>query len=323
VLAAFGLAPRELQAFDPEHPRIDAQRALLVLAPQLEAAAPALAGRYPTEHAASTLHAGRVDETTVGALTSGARAAEAWLVAPLAPEQDVRSLAGLRAIMERLYAPDGCPWDREQTHESLRGFMIEETYEAVEAIDRGDLGGLREELGDLLLQIYFHAVIAEAHGEFALEDIVEAIARKMLRRHPHVFGDAEAGADASALWARWDEIKAEERAAAGKDGDDDSPFASLPLALPALQRAQSLQGRAERAGLAEARPEGAALPALLDAARALEGALAAERGAGLGALLWAAAGYAHAEDLDAESVLREASARFVERATAGDASSHA
>ena len=311
VLAAFGLAPHELQAFDPKHPRIDAQRPLLVLAPQLEAAAPVLTERYPAEHPGSVLSGGDVVEATISGLAD-AGAAEAWLVAALAPEQDVRAPAGLRAIMERLLGPNGCPWDREQTHESLRGSLIEEAYEAVEAIDRGDLAELCEELGDLLMQIFFHAAIAEADGAFALEDVVEAIARKMVRRHPHVFAGAETG-DAGAIWARWDQIKAEERAAAGKAGSDDSPFASLPAALPALQRAQSVQGRAARAGLDEPASHSAPLEDLATALRDLAATTDAERSDRLGALLWAAVAYARAEDLDAESALREASARCVER----------
>ena len=312
VLAAFGLA---LQVFDPAHPRIDAQRPLLVLAPQLAAAAPVLAARYPAEHPVSILAGGHVVEaTSAGSAHAAAGAAEAWLVAALAPEQDVRALAGLRAIMERLLGPGGCPWDREQSHASLRGSLIEEAYEAVEAIDRGDLAGLREELGDLLMQICFHAAIAEADGAFALEDVVEAIARKMVRRHPHVFAGAEAG-DAGAIWARWDEIKAEERAAAGKAGAEDSPFASLPTALPALQRAQSVQGRAARAGIGEAGSGRAAIEDLATALSHLAATTDAGRSERLGALLWAAVAYARGEDLDAESALRAASARFVERVT--------
>ena len=162
---------------------------------------------------------------------------------------DTRSVAGLRAIMARLYAPGGCPWDGEQTHESLRGSLIEESYEAVEAIERGDLAGLSEELGDLLMQIVFHTTIAEAAGKFSFDELVEAICRKMLRRHPHVFAGEEAS-DSSEVWARWEAIKAQERADAGMDESPASALASLPRALPALQRAQSLIGRAERSAIA-------------------------------------------------------------------------
>ena len=227
-----------------------------------------------------------------------------------------RSQDRLRAIVARLLGPGGCPWDREQTHESLRPHLIEEAYEAAEAIDRGDLAALREELGDLLMQVYFHAAIAEAAGAFALEDVIGGVADKLVRRHPHVFGDADAGAP-DEIWARWDAIKAAERAADGGDGARASPFASLPAALPALQRAQSVQGRAARAGLGGA-PDGAeaALAAVAEAASALGAAAEDERDERLGALLWAAAAFARAAGLDAESVLRERTARFVAAAEA-------
>ena len=314
ILDAFGLAPSEVQAFDPAHPHVDAQRPLLVLAPQREEAAEVITDRYPPAHRVMSLTDGGVTASTIDALDPG-ESAEAWLVAALAPEQDARSLAGLRAIMERLYSPDGCPWDYDQTHESLRSYLIEESYEAIEAIDRGDLDGLREELGDILLQVFFHAVVAQTSGAFTLDDVAETIVRKMVRRHPHVFGDAERGSSAEEQWARWDAIKAAERAEAGKSGEDDSPFASLPLALPALQRAQSVLGRAARAGLGETPTAEHALPELAAAVQALEGASGDERDERLGALLWAAAAYARAEDVDAESALRERTARFIAGAT--------
>ena len=240
------------------------------------------------------------------------------------PNDDARTVEDLRAIMARLYGPGGCPWDGEQTHESLRGSLIEEAYEAVEAIDRGDLAGLREELGDLLMQIVFHTTIAEAAGEFGFDEVVEAICRKMLRRHPHVFAGEEA-ADSSAVWTRWEEIKAQERAESGAGESPASVLASLPRALPALQRAQALIGRAERSRLA---PPGAAADA--SPLEALEGALEAlraradgsdtdARGEALGALLWAAARYARAHDLAAEDVLRERANAFIAAVTASAA----
>ena len=226
---------------------------------------------------------------------------------------DTRSVAGLRAIMARLYAPGGCPWDSEQTHESLRSSLIEESYEAVEAIERGDLAGLSEELGDLLMQIVFHTTIAEAAGEFSFDELVEAICRKMLRRHPHVFAGEEAS-DSSEVWARWEAIKAQERADEGMDESPASALASLPRALPALQRAQSLIGRAERSGIAP--PDAPPLEALggaLEGLRAQEGdGDARDRDELLGALLWAAARYARAHDLDAEGVLRERANAFID-----------
>ncbi|MYI82556.1 MAG: MazG family protein [Chloroflexi bacterium] len=240
---------------------------------------------------------------------SGEPGVDRGAASPDAAREDTHTVDGLRAIMARLYAPGGCPWDGEQTHESLRGSLIEEGYEAVEAIDRGDLAGLSEELGDLLMQIVFHTTIAEAAGDFSFDEVVEAICLKMLRRHPHVFGGEEAS-DSSAVWARWEEIKAQERAESGADDSPASALASLPRALPALQRAQSLIGRAERSGIApvdtaplRARDEG-------------DGSGGEEL---LGALLWAVARYARAHDIDAESALRERAGRYIEAVTAAAA----
>ena len=236
-----------------------------------------------------------------------------------APWDGARDIAALRAIMARLYAPGGCPWDGEQTHESLRGSLIEESHEAVEAIDRGDLAGLSEELGDLLMQIVFHTTIAEAAGEFSFDEVVEAICDKMLRRHPHVFADEDAS-DAEEVWARWEAIKARERADSGADESAASVLDSLPRALPALQRAQSLIGRAERTRIAP--PDAPPLEALsraLDALRAHEdGGERDARGEVLGRLLWAAARYARAHDLDAEAALRERANAFIDAVAESD-----
>lgn len=246
---------------------------------------------------------------------SGEPGADRGAASPDAAREDTHSVDGLRAIMARLYAPGGCPWDGEQTHESLRGSLIEEGYEAVEAIDRGDLAGLSEELGDLLMQIVFHTTIAEAAGDFSFDEVVEAICLKMLRRHPHVFGGEQAS-DSSEVWARWEEIKAQERAESGADESPANALASLPRALPALQRAQSLIGRAERSGIAPADASPLeALGAAVEALRAQDGANTDTREEALGALLWAVARYARAHDIDAESALRERAGRYIEAVT--------
>ena len=303
LIDTFGVEPSELQALDPAHPRFDAQRPLLVLPPQFAVARPLLARRYPAAHSARVALAGGAATATIATLPADARA---WLIAPLAPEADLRSLAGLRAVMERLYGPDGCPWDREQTHESLRKYLLEESYEVVDAIDRGDVDGLREELGDLLAHVFMHTSMAQERGQFSVEDVVEGIAAKMVRRHPHVFGDEDAGSEEQLL-ERWEEIKAEERAAA--DGAAESPergaLDSVPLAAPALQRSQSLQSRAARAGALE--PE---RPALQAVARAV-GALGVSGGQrNVGRLLWTVVRYANAIDVDGEEALRAAAAEF-------------
>ena len=147
-------------------------------------------------------------------------------------------------IVALLRAPGGCPWDREQTHESLKRNLLEETHEALEAIDGGDPEVLTEELGDLLVQIAFHADIAREAGTFEMGDVVERINRKLIRRHPHVFAD-EKVSDAREVERNWERIKAEERAASG---NRKSPVDGIPASLPALVAAQLMQDRVARAG---------------------------------------------------------------------------
>jgi MazG family protein len=164
--------------------------------------------------------------------------------------QSGEKLPRLVDIMRRLLAPDGCPWDREQTLETLRPFVIEEAHEVVDAIDRKDLGNLREELGDLLLQIVFQSVLVEQqHGaSFGIDDVIDGISDKMVRRHPHVFGDERAD-DSRAVLARWEQLKAKEKAGRGVlDG--------VPRAMPALLRAQRVGEKAAHIGLDWPDPQG-------------------------------------------------------------------
>jgi len=208
--------------------------------------------------------------------------------------------------MEHLFSPDGCPWDKEQTHATLRPYLLEEAYELVDAIDRDDMPGLREEIGDVLAQMFMLTTIADLGGSFTLEDAVQYANEKFVRRHPHVFGDEAAGSPASAevLNQRWDAIKAQERAARATEGEAgetdvvEGALDSTPAAAPSLQRAQSLIRRARRAGLAElgATPHEALRVAL--------------RRSDWAAALWSLAFLAAEEGFDAEETLREASSRF-------------
>ena len=157
-----------------------------------------------------------------------------------------RSIDRLLAIMASLRDPDtGCPWDVEQDFRSIARYTIEEAYEVVDAIERGDMAELKEELGDLLLQVVFHSQMAEEAGHFRFEDVATAIAEKMIRRHPHVFGSAEER-DADSQTRAWEAQKAAERAAKG--GEDVSMLANVPVALPALTRSEKLMKRAARVG---------------------------------------------------------------------------
>ena len=297
IAKAFGLAPHELQVFDPAHPTFDAQRPLVVLAPQAEAARPLIRERYRPDLDARVLLDGVVRDATAAALPLDA---EAWLLPALPPEADTRSIEGLRRVMERLFGPDGCPWDKEQTHATLRPYLLEEAYELVDAIDRADLPGLREEIGDILAQMFMLTTIADLDGAFSLEDAVQYANEKFVRRHPHVFGDEAAGT-AEALNQRWDAITAQERAAREAAGDVEAiegALDSIPVAAPSLQRAQSLVRRAGRAGLAGPGPP---------AREALRDALDRDDWS---ALLWSVAMLAAEEGFDAEETLREAAGRF-------------
>jgi MazG family protein len=146
--------------------------------------------------------------------------------------------------MDRLRGPDGCPWDHEQTYESLRRYLLEECYETADAIDRGDLDGLREELGDLLLQVVFLSRLAQEEGRFDIEDVAHGIAEKLIRRHPHVFGSTVAKTP-DQVSRNWDEIKQRERATASGPA---SRLDGIPAALPAMARAEALGERAAKVG---------------------------------------------------------------------------
>ena len=157
-------------------------------------------------------------------------------------ENPPASFYGLVDIVARLRSPGGCPWDREQTHESLKRNLLEESYEALEAIDDGDPAKIAEEMGDILVQTVFHAQMASEAGTFTIDDVVAGISDKLVRRHPHVFGDVQA-ADAREVERNWDTLKEQEQKGARK-----SPVEGIPKDMPALAYAQLMQDRVGRAG---------------------------------------------------------------------------
>ncbi|MFB3883215.1 MAG: nucleoside triphosphate pyrophosphohydrolase [Armatimonadota bacterium] len=215
----------------------------------------------------------------------------------------------LVAIMARLRSPSGCPWDREQDHRSLRPSLLEETYEVLEAIDRGDSRALCQELGDLLLQVVFHAQLAAEAREFDIGDVVRGIRDKLIGRHPHVFGQASAETPEEVL-DQWDRLKRDERGGGGAD-----VVTGVPATLPALARAQVVQRRAARAGRG-AGDAGEAARAALGALAA--GGLEAEKAQqAVGELLLAVVALAQAAGVEAEQALRERVDRLVNESAAG------
>ena len=164
--------------------------------------------------------------------------------------QTVSELQRLMEIMAHLRGPEGCPWDQEQTHETLTRCLVEEVSETLEAIDEKDMELLEEELGDLLLQVVFHAQIAKENGNFDIEDIARGISDKLVRRHPHVFGDEKGTIDqADQVVDRWEQVKAEEKKQKGESGDNSTIFKKLPPRLPALLFAYDIYKRAENANV--------------------------------------------------------------------------
>ncbi len=159
-------------------------------------------------------------------------------------EQKQRGFEELVAVMARLRGEGGCPWDREQTHASLKPYLVEEVYEALEAIDQGDDAELRRELGDVLLQVVFHAQIASEEGRFSIEEVCRAIVDKLIRRHPHVFGETQVE-NADQVLSNWERIKQAERQ---EEDKPDSALEGVPRQLPALLRAQRIQHKAARVG---------------------------------------------------------------------------
>jgi ATP diphosphatase len=230
----------------------------------------------------------------------------------MTPSRDIHRLL---EIMAALRAPGtGCPWDLEQNFATIAPYTLEEAYEVADAIARGDLDDLREELGDLLLQVVFHARMAEEQGAFDFGAVVEAITEKLLRRHPHVFGE-QRGLDAQAVEGLWERIKREEKAA--KDGKvEQGALAGVPVALPALTRALKLQQKAGKVGfdwndplavLAKIREEADEIEADIAAGRRKEAA------AEVGDLLFAVVNLARHLDADPEGTLRATNQKFERR----------
>ena len=230
---------------------------------------------------------------------------------------DPHPIFRLIGIMARLRDPNGgCPWDLEQTFATIAPYTIEEAYEVADAIERGEMGELKEELGDLLLQVVYHARMAEEAGDFAFTDVAEAVSDKMIRRHPHVFG-AEEVKDAEQQTVRWETMKAAERAAKGQGQPERAgALHGIPLALPALTRAAKLTRRAARVGF-----DWPSTAEVIDKLKEELGELEVEIEAGdvekaraeLGDLMFVCANLARKLEVEPEAALRAANAKFERR----------
>jgi MazG family protein len=227
-------------------------------------------------------------------------------------------------IMQTLRGPDGCPWDREQTLRSLRPFLLEECYEALDAIDRQDMAGLREELGDLLFEIVFLAQVADESGAFTIADAIETVSAKLVRRHPHVFGEAKALRSAEEVLGRWEDLKREERAAAGAAAK--TTLEGVPRTLPGLLRAYEYGSRAAAQGFDWVRPEDvlAKIREEIDEVEQVVRAAGPREAAGsdehleeeVGDLLFAIANLSRKLGVEPETALRRANDKFAARFTA-------
>ncbi|MFP4343502.1 MAG: nucleoside triphosphate pyrophosphohydrolase [Anaerolineales bacterium] len=310
TLDALAVADLHHPPFNPDLPALIAQIYNRRVASALKLT---LMNQYPDDHEVALVDAGgtpaervawlplfAVDRQPLGALTS--------LYVP--PLGSVSSFEGFQETIARLRAPEGCPWDREQTHESLRTNLLEEAYEVLESIDRDEPEALREELGDLLLQIVLHAQIATELGEFQMAEVIRSIDEKIKHRHPHVWGEVEV-ADAEEVSLNWETLKRQERETQGREGH--SLLASVPRTLPALAQAYAYVSRAKHVGFDWPTLE-AVKAKVEEEIRELEAARdAEERFIEMGDLLLAVANWARWLGVEPESALREANARFAQR----------
>jgi tetrapyrrole methylase family protein/MazG family protein len=275
-----------------------------------------LMNQYPDDHEVVLVHAAGTPEEHVvhlrlyeldrqGGDEDSAPIAHltALYVPPLA---GITGFESLQDTVAHLRAPDGCPWDREQTHESLRTGMVEEAYEVLAAIDAGDMEALQEELGDLLLQVLLHVQISTEEGDFNMAQVIGGIDAKLKHRHPHVWGE-RAVAGTREVLQRWEELKREER------GGRSSVLDGVPKALPALQQADTYGQRAARVGFDWAEASGVADKVREEMAELEAAATQEERVAELGDLLFAVANWARWLGVDPEAALRQANVRFARR----------
>ena len=311
LMDAMELSQVHVPAFPPDMPVLIAQIYSRMVAAEVKMTLTAI---YPDEHPVRLVHAaGTKDELVediplfeidrsehIGLLT----------VLYLPPLADGTSFEAFQEIIAHLRAPDGCPWDKEQTHASLRSHLLDEAYETLEAMDSEDPARMAEEFGDLLLQIVLNAQIASEEGEYSMTDVVKGIYDKIIYRHPHVFGDIHVDGVKGVL-QNWEKLKADERQANGKS--EKGPLDGIPLALPALIQAQEYQERAARVGFDWPEISGVLEKIVEEIQEVREAANEDELAAELGDLFFALVNLARWKKVDAESALRGTNIRFKKR----------
>jgi len=304
LLEAQTLVSAHVPSYPPDMPVLFTHVDSLEIALQLKNI---LLTTYPANHLILWAQGGKMKEESIGGISGDGCSESTCLYVPALGEGT--SLESFAEIVAHLRAPDGCPWDKEQTHESLRKHLLEESYEAVAAIDSGDFSDMREEFGDLLLQIVLQSQIANEAGHFNINQVVQGIHSKIVRRHPHVFGDLKLeGVDGVLM--NWEKLKEQERK--GKK-EEKGLLDGVPLALPALSQAQEYQDRAARVGF-----DWKGIDGVLDKVREeIEEIKNAETdfelASEVGDLLFALVNVARWKHIDAESALRGTNMKFKRR----------
>lgn len=299
--------------FTPAAPVIVAQLHSRYIASEVKLSLMAV---YPDEHSVKLIHGAGTNQQVVETLPlyeiDRSEKIDILTCLFVPPLNDATSFESFQNVVARLRAPDGCPWDIKQTHHSLRTHLLEETYELLSAIDVDDSSAIREELGDLLLQVIMHTQIASESGDFNMADVLYTVHTKIVRRHPHVFGDLKL-ADEQSVLQNWEKLKAEERQENGQI--EKSLLDGVAISLPALVQALEYQRRAARVGFDWPAVQGVKDKINEEIEEIRQASNAVETGEEIGDLLFAVTNLARHLNVDAESALREANSRFRKRFT--------
>ncbi len=310
IADALELASGHHPSFPPDSPVLIGQLYSRMVATDVKLT---LMNQYPDDHPVKLIHAAGTSEAEIETLrlyeidqSSKIGNLTALYVPQLSRESAFESF---QETVAHLRAPDGCPWDREQTHKTLRAHLLEESYEALQAIDADDMTALREELGDLLLQIVLQSQIATEEGEFTMADVIANIQEKIVRRHPHVFGGVRVD-DTEHVLHNWEALKAAERE---DEGEGKGLLEGVPLSLPALSQAAEIQERVKRVGFDWPEVEGVLAKIFEELEEVRQARDTATRTAEMGDVFFSVVNYARWLGVDPEAALREANLRFRRR----------